>query len=78
MALPLEIADAKSRLDELLARARAGEEIVLADGGKPVVKLVPAEDNPRARVAGMFKGQVWMADDFSAPLTDQELRDLGL
>ena len=78
MAAQLDIAEAKDRLDELLARARSGEEIILADAGKPVVKLVPAEDNPRARVAGMFKGQVWMSDDFQSPLTEEELKDWGL
>ena len=78
MAEQLELAQAKGRFDELLNRARAGEEIVFLDGGQPVVKLVPAQDNPRARVAGMFKGQIWMSDDFSAPLTDEELKDWGL
>ena len=78
MAEQLELADAKTRLDELLSRARAGEEIVLADGGKPVVKLVPADDNPRASVAGMFKGQIWMSPDFNAPLTEEELKEWGL
>jgi len=37
VAEQLELAQAKARLDELLNRARAGEEIVLVDGGKPVV-----------------------------------------
>jgi antitoxin (DNA-binding transcriptional repressor) of toxin-antitoxin stability system len=69
-------------------RARSGEEIVLADAGKPVVKLGPAADgtraeppdadNPRLRMHGMFEGQIWMSDDFADPLTDEELKDWGL
>lgn len=78
MATQLDVAEAKDRWDELLARARGGEEIVLADQGKPVAKLVPAADNPRRQGAGMFKGQVWMSDDFQAPLTDEELKEWGL
>jgi len=39
----LEMTDAKDRLAELVDRARSGEEIVLADAGKPVVKLGPAD-----------------------------------
>jgi len=31
----------KARLSEFLARARAGEEIVITDRGKPVAKLAP-------------------------------------
>lgn len=78
MSAQLDIIDAKARMDELLDRASAGEEIVLSKDGKPVVRLSPAADNPRARVFGMFKGQVWMSDDFAAPLTDEELKDWGL
>jgi len=33
--------DAKTDLSELMARAHAGEEIVLAKAGKPYAKLVP-------------------------------------
>ncbi|HWE94678.1 MAG TPA: type II toxin-antitoxin system prevent-host-death family antitoxin [Tepidisphaeraceae bacterium] len=74
----MEVAEAKSRVDELLARATAGEEIVIVDHGKPVARLGPAEDNPRRRARGMFKGQIWMSDDFNAPLTDDELKEWGL
>lgn len=81
MATQVEVDEAKVRLDELLARAKAGEEILLAEQGKPVVRLTAAEDIDAAAVArgyGMYKGQVWMADDFNAPLTDEELKDWGL
>ena len=78
MADQIEMNEAKARLDELLARARAGEEIVFAEAGKPVAKLVPADPNPRARAFGMFKGQVWISDDFQSPLTDDELKEWGL
>jgi prevent-host-death family protein len=35
------IADLKARLSEYLARVQAGEEIVVADRGRPVARLVP-------------------------------------
>jgi prevent-host-death family protein len=35
------VAELKARLSEYLARARAGEEIVVADRGRPVARLVP-------------------------------------
>ncbi|MDB5355665.1 MAG: prevent-host-death family protein [Phycisphaerales bacterium] len=78
MSAQMEMAEAKSRLDELLARATAGEEIVIIDHGKPVAKLGPAEDNPRLRALGMFKGKGWISDDFNAPLSEKELEEWGL
>lgn len=43
----MNIAEAKSKLSELVARAEAGEEVVIARKGKPVVRLVA--DKPVAR-----------------------------
>lgn len=43
----MNIAEAKSKLSELVARAEAGEEVVIARKGKPVVRLVA--DKPAAR-----------------------------
>lgn len=74
----LEVIDAKDRFAELLARARAGEEIVLAEGGKPVARLGPAPESPRRKGFGMFKGQIWISEDFNAPLTEEELKEWGL
>lgn len=44
MTIQMNIAEAKAKLSELVARAEAGEEVVLARGGKPVVtfKVVSA------------------------------------
>jgi prevent-host-death family protein len=36
------VADAKARFSELLARAEAGETIIIRRHGQPVAKLVPA------------------------------------
>lgn len=35
-----------------MKRARAGEEIIIADDGKPVAKLVPIGAPPEPRVLG--------------------------
>ena len=37
------IADLKARLSEFLARARAGDEVLVTDRGRPVARLVPIE-----------------------------------
>jgi antitoxin (DNA-binding transcriptional repressor) of toxin-antitoxin stability system len=75
MAAHLNIIEAKARIEELLARARSGEEIVFDDGGKPVVKLSPVPEVGGARVFGEFAGKVQMSDDFMTPLTEIELAE---
>lgn len=57
--------EAKTNLSKLVARAEAGEEVVIARNGKPVARLIAVERKPsRASVLGAWKGKVWMADDF--------------
>jgi prevent-host-death family protein len=57
--------EAKTKLSQLVARAEAGEEIVLARNGKPVARLVPvARPNSFNSIRGIWRGQVHMADDF--------------
>lgn len=49
MGVQINIAEAKARLSELVARAEAGEEVVLARGGKPVLRLTPLQPPPGRR-----------------------------
>ena len=62
--------DAKTRLSQLLAAVERGEEVVIARGGRPVVRLVPVEE-PGPRPVGFVAGSV--PDAFSDPLPDDEL-----
>jgi prevent-host-death family protein len=66
----VNVHEAKTHFSKLVARAERGEEIVIARGGKPVAKLVPAEVHPK-RPLGLLKGQIWMSDDFDDPLPDE-------
>ncbi len=66
--------EAKTRLSELVERAAAGEEIVIAKAGTPKARLVPMAPAPRARQPGGWERQVWIADDFDAPLPPEILR----
>jgi len=57
--------EAKTKLSQLVERAAAGEEIVIARNGKPVARLVPvASTNSLAAVRGALRGKVHMANDF--------------
>ncbi len=64
------IAQAKARFSELVARAVAGEDVVVARGNKPLLRLVPLAQAAGPRRPGTAQGRVWMADDFDAPLDD--------
>jgi prevent-host-death family protein len=46
MSCQINIAEAKAKLSELLDRALAGEEIVIARAGKALVRLVPVSPIP--------------------------------
>lgn len=69
---PVNIADAKARLPELVDRAADGEEIIIARNGKPRARLV-ALVPPMPRVPGHGAGQWEIADDFNEPLPPEML-----
>lgn len=64
---------AKSALSELVDRAAAGEEIIIAKNGKPMARLVPAGPGTVPRVPGGWEGRVRVSEDFDAPLPDDLL-----
>jgi prevent-host-death family protein len=57
--------EAKTHLSRLIDRAAAGEEIIIARAGKPVVRLVAyQEEKPPTRIPGIWKGKVKLSADF--------------
>jgi prevent-host-death family protein len=64
---------AKTQLSQLLAQAERGEEVIIARGDKPVVRLAPIEQPPR-RQPGALKGKISFSDSFFDPLPEDELR----
>lgn len=67
------IDEARTELSKLLDRASVGEEIIIAKAGRPVAKLVPFEEPATRRKPGGWEGEVWVADDFDAPLPNELL-----
>lgn len=63
---------AKTNLSRLIAQALDGEEIIIARGAVPAVRLVPITQTPK-RMFGALKGQLNIPDSAFAPLTGADL-----
>jgi len=66
------IHEAKTHLSRLLRRVAAGEEIIIAKGGKPVARLVPIAPQVK-RSLGRDRGLFEVPVDFDAPLPEDVL-----
>ena len=64
---------AKTHLSRLIEKACAGEEVVIARGSRPVVRLVPVTPRVPGRHFGALKGKVAVGADFFRPLPRGEL-----
>lgn len=67
------IHEAKTNLSRLIEKACRGEEIVIARGPNPVVRLVPIEGRKGHRKLGILKGKLVVGRDFFEPLPPDEL-----
>jgi prevent-host-death family protein len=68
MGQPVNVHEAKTRFSKLLKQVELGEEITIARAGKPVARLVPVTERPARRKPGMFKGRIFISDNFDDPL----------
>ena len=68
---------AKTNLSKLVARAQAGEEVVLARGKEPVAKIVPMTPKPKPKY-GRLKGKGSVGPEFFEPLPEEELKLWGV
>jgi prevent-host-death family protein len=70
----VNVHQAKTQLSRLLARVELGEEIVIANRGVPVAKLVPVQPTRDRRAClGLDQGRFTLPDDFDADLPDDLL-----
>jgi antitoxin (DNA-binding transcriptional repressor) of toxin-antitoxin stability system len=73
---PFTVHAAKTHLSRLIAKACAGEEVVIARGKTPLVRLVPIagpNEPPIGRIRGAAKGLGYLDDSFFDPLPESEL-----
>ena len=64
MSESVNVYEAKTHLSQLLDRAAAGEEIVIARAGRPIARLVALAEPSARRVPGAWRGKVAVAADF--------------
>jgi prevent-host-death family protein len=74
---PVTIHAAKTNLSKLIERACAGEEVVIARGSVPVVRIVPIEPPKPKREFGAMRGRAVVTDAFFEPLPEDELEAWG-
>lgn len=67
------IHQAKTNLSRLIERAERGEEIIIARGRKPVVRLVPVAPPALKRTPGICKGEFKVGKAFFELLPPEEL-----
>ena len=67
------IHEAKTNLSKLIEQACEGEEVVIARGPEPVVRLVPIADVKGRRQPGALRGKIRVGPEFFEPLADEEL-----
>ena len=73
----ITIHKAKTELSRLIERACRGEEIVIARGKKPVVRLVAIEDNKGQRKPGALRGKLKVGPEFFDAMPADELDAWG-
>jgi prevent-host-death family protein len=64
---------AKTHLSKLIDAALAGDDVVIAKGNKPVVRLV-AIPQTKFKI-GLLAGQLGSGPDFFEPMSESELED---
>jgi prevent-host-death family protein len=62
------IHEAKTHFSKIINKALSGEEVIIARGDKPVVKLIPYKQEKSFRKGGQLKGMIKISSNFDDPL----------
>ena len=78
----VDVKEIQTHLTELISLVQEGNEIMLAQDNKPLIRLMPVESPRKSsiptggkRIAGLGTGTMWMSDDFDDPLPEEFWRD---
>jgi prevent-host-death family protein len=68
--MQVNIHEAKTHFSQIVERALAGEEVVIAKNGHPILTLQPIPSSNRERKPGLSIGKGRIMDGFESPLDD--------
>ncbi|MBN3870217.1 type II toxin-antitoxin system Phd/YefM family antitoxin [Nostoc sp. JL33] len=74
MTITVNVSEVTAKFSELLSQVLLGEEVVIAQKGIPVARLV-VTDTASPRIPGLDKGKVIIAPDFNEPLPEDILNN---
>ena len=76
--MQVNMLDAKNQLSKLVKAALDGEDVIIANHGKPMVRLVKLANQPKTRGYGAWKHLPPPADDWDSPETNAAIARLIL
>ncbi len=76
--MQVNMLEAKNQLSKLVKAALDGEDVIIANHGKPVVRLVKLANPPKTRGYGAWKHLPPPADDWDSPATNAAIARLIL
>ena len=69
----IEVGVAQADLARLVKHVAGGEEIVLANAGKPVARLVVSQPRRQPGKPDLLEGKIWIAEDLDEPLPQETM-----
>lgn len=68
--LQVNVHQAKTNLSKLIQKVVDGEEVIIAKGNRPIVKLVLLKHGAPNRQLGSAIGKIIISDNFDEPIED--------
>ena len=72
------IHEAKTKLSKLIPAVLSGEEVIITKLGRPLVKLVPIQEQSGTRQLGAYSGKIKFHGDLLKPLPKEIIKDFWL
>ena len=66
----VDIHDTETSLSELVSLALKGNDVIIAEDEKPLVRLIPILESKQVRTPGLNRGEIWTSEDFDEPMPE--------